>query len=191
MGSASDRSRVLTEVERFQGHFMCLNQELSLIVELLALDGDGRNRIPDLCSDAKVDLQEKAAELDTFRVRYRSDPPEVDAEASVLATTCDPLIAMEIAALDLFVEGLEIAEHVADDDLALVDEALKTARSLYNTCVSFIHSALTYKGQDLDAFAEFCNSDRGTSASREAFDHLANIELPQLRARVMEEHPFN
>jgi len=184
MGDASDRSRVLSEVERLQGHFMYLNEELSLIVELLALEGEGRDRISELCSDAKVDLRKKGEDLDNFREKYLSNPPKADGDALVLASTCAPLIAMEIAALDLFVEALAVAEHVEVDDLPFVDEALRTARSVYNTHVSFVQSALTFQGQDLVAFAEFCNSDPGTSASREAFDQLTNIDLPRFRARV-------
>jgi len=184
MGDASDRSRVLSEVERLQGHFMYLNEELSLIVELLALEGEGRDRVPELCSDAKVDLRKKGEDLDNFREKYLSDSPKADGDALVLASTCAPLIAMEIAALDLFVEALAVAEHVEVDDLPFVDEALRTARSVYNTHVSFVQSALTFQGQDLVAFAEFCNSDPGTSASREAFDQLTNIDLPRFRARV-------
>ena len=59
MADGSDRSAVLTEVERFHGHFMYLNEELNLIAELLALEGDGRKRVPDLCREAKADLRKK------------------------------------------------------------------------------------------------------------------------------------
>ena len=179
---------MLTEVERLQGRLACLNDELSLIVELLALDGDGRNRISDLCCDAKVDIRNKSEDLDRLRETYCSDPSKVDREASALATTCAPLMAMEIAALDLFVETLAIAERVEGEDHDFVKGALQTARSAYNTHVSFVRSALTRQGRDLVTFAQFCHTDPRTSASRDACNQLANNELPQLRARVTEQH---
>ena len=66
MADVADRSAVLTEVERFHGHFMYLNEELSLIAELLAVEGEGRKRIPDLCSEAKADLRKKRQDLDSL-----------------------------------------------------------------------------------------------------------------------------
>ena len=87
MADVADRSAVLTEVERFHGHFMYLNEELSLIAELLAAQGEGRKRIPDLCSEAKADLRKKRQDLDAFRgrlpprraeVRRRGDGPGHD-----------------------------------------------------------------------------------------------------------------
>lgn len=187
MASVSDRSQVLAEVERLQGHFACLNDELSLIVELLALEGDGRRRISDLCGDVKGDLRQKTEDLVCFCDVYRPDTPKIDAEASVLAMTCAPLIAMEIAALDLFVDTLALAEQAKGDDHAFVDEALQTARSVYNTNVSFVYSALILHGKDLAAFADFCNTDPDISASRETFRQLTNIELPEFRATVAEQ----
>ena len=182
----SDRSAVLTEVERFHGHFMYLNEELSLIVELLGLEGEGRKRISDLCREAKVDLRMKAIDLESFREKYRPDSSTVDGEALVLAATCAPLIAMEIAALGLFAEALTVAERIEDDDLEFVDGVLRTARSVYNAHVSFVHSALILQGEDLVAFAESCDTDPGTAASRDAFNALLHAEFPQFKAKVME-----
>ena len=185
MSTVSDRSAVLTEVERFHGHFIYLNEELSLIVELLALEGESRDRISGLCTEAKVDLKGKEGDLKHFRDRYGPDSPQVDREASVLAATCAPFIAMEIAALGLFADALTVAEHAADDDRDFVDGVLKTARSVYNSHVSFVHSALMFQGRELAAFAESYDSDPGTSASREEFNILLHSEFPRFKARVM------
>ena len=185
MAVGSDRSAVLTEVERFHGHFMYLNEELTLIAELLAVDGEGRKRIPDLCNEAKADLRRKTEDLESLRDCCRPDSPKFDGDALVLATTCVELLAMEIAALDLFVEALTVAEHAADDDLLVVDGVLKTARSVYNSHVSFVHSALIFQGDDLVAFAESYDTDPDITASREAFDVLTSTEFPQFKASVM------
>ena len=185
MAEVSDRSAVLTEVERFHGHFMYLNEELTLIAELLAAEGEGRKRVPDLCSEAKADLRKTREDLDVFRDGCRPDAPKFDGEALVLATTCAELIAMEIAALDLFVEALTVAEHVDDEQIAFVDGVLRTARSVYNSHVSFVHLALIVQGQDLVAFAKAYGTDPAISASREAFDKLTTTEFPQFRASVM------
>jgi len=185
MAEVSDRAAVLCEVERFHGHFMYLNEELSLIAELLAVEGEGRKRIPDLCSEAKADLRKKQADLEVFRDGCRPDAPRVDGDALVLATTCADSIAMEIAALDLFVEALTVAEHVDDEQLGFVDGVLRTARSVYNSHVSFVHSALIFEGQELVAFAESYDTDPVMTASRVAFDTLATTEFPQFRDEVM------
>jgi hypothetical protein len=146
----------------------------------------GRRRIPDLCSEAKADLRVKAQDLESFRQRCRPDAPTFDGEALVLATTCAHLLAMEIAALDLFVEALTLAEHVGDDDLEFVDGVLRTARSVYNSHVSLVHSALIFQGPDLVAFAESYGTDPELAASRAAFDSLSTTEFPQFRASVMQ-----
>ena len=67
MADVIDRAAVLTEVERFHGHFMYLNEELNLIRELLAVEGASRQRIPGLCSGVKDDLRKKTEDLDSFR----------------------------------------------------------------------------------------------------------------------------
>lgn len=186
MSTVSDRAAVLTEVERFHGHFMYLNEELSLILELLAVEGEGRLRIPELCREVSADLRSKARDLEYFREKYHHDASTFDAEALVLAATCAPLIAMELAALGLFAEAATIAGYVEDDDLGFVDEVLRTSRSVYNTHVSYVHSALILPEPDLVAFAEFYDTDPGTTASRAAFDTLRNEEFPRFKARVTE-----
>jgi hypothetical protein len=190
MPTVSDRSVVLTEVECFHGHFMSLNGELSMIVELLAREGEGRKRISDLCGEAKVDLRMKAGDLENFREKYRPGSLKFDGEALVLAATCAPLIAMEIAALGLFAEALAVAEHVQDDELEFVDGVLRTARSVYNSHVSFVHSALIFHGPQLVAFAESYNADPSAIATREAFNKLVDAEFPRFRAKVMS-RPFD
>jgi len=185
MPNVADRSAVLTEVERFHGHFLYLNEELNLIVELLALEGEGRMRISDLCNEARTDLREKAGDLESFRERYCVDSSEFDGEAVELAATCVPHIASEIAALDLLAEALAVAEHVTDDDLGFVDGVLRTARYVYNSHVSFVHSALTFQGQDLIAFAESYDADPTATASSQAFNSLRNAEFPQFVEQLM------
>jgi len=185
MADGSDRSAVLTEVERFHGHFMYLNEELNLIAELLALEGEGRKRVPDLCREAKADLRKKRRDLEVFRDGCRPDAPRFGGEALVLATTCAELIAMEIAALDLFVEALTVADQVDDEQLGFVDGVLRTARSVYNSHVSFVQSALIVHGADLVAFAESYGTDPGIIASRAAFASLSTTEFPEFRASIM------
>jgi hypothetical protein len=186
MADVIDRAAVLTEVERFHGHFMYLNEELNLIRELLAVEGASRKRIPEMCSGVKADLRKKTEDLDSFCARCHTGPPRFEGDALVLAETCAPLIAMEIAALDLFVEALTVAEQVGGEDLGFVDEVLGTARSVYNAHVSFVHSALIFQDQELVAFAASYDTDPGIAASREAFDTLTNTEFPQCRAAVRE-----
>ena len=186
MPDVSGRSAVVAEVERFQGHLLYLNEELTLITELLAVEGEGRKRIPELCTDAKGDLRMRAEDLGSFRERYHPDARAIDNEALVLAATCAPPLAMEISALDLFVDALTVADRVRGDDVEFVDGVLRTARSVYNSQVSFVHSALILQGQDLLAYTESYGSDPGTVASREAFTALADREFPQFRTRVLE-----
>ena len=92
---------------------------------------------------------------------------------------------MEIAALDLFVEALTVADQVDDEQLGFVDGVLRTARSVYNSHVSFLQSALIVHGADLVAFAESYGTDPGIIAARAAFDSLSTTEFPEFRASVM------
>ena len=78
-------------------------------------------------------------------------------------------------------EALTVAEQVGDGDLRFVDEVLRTARSVYNAHVSFVHSALIFQDQELVAFAASYDTDPGIVASREAFDTLTNSEFPNSR----------
>jgi hypothetical protein len=184
MAKMSERDAVLTEVERFHGHFLYLNEELHLIAELLAVDGEGRKRVPDLCREARADLRRQEEDLEAFRESCRPDSPTFSGEALTLAATCAPLLATEIAALGLLVEALTVAEQVEDDDLRYVDGVLRTARSVYNSHVSLVHSALIFEGQDLVAFAESYETDPGITASRQAFDTLTTTDFPEFRATV-------
>jgi len=186
MPKVADRSAVLTEVERFHGHFLFLNEELNLIVGLLSLEGEGRMRISALCDEARSDLREKAGDLERFREKYCADSTEIDGDAVELAETCVPHIATEIAALDLLAEALAIAENVTDDDLGFVDGVVRTARYVYNSHVAFVHSALTFQGQDLIAFAESYDRDPNAAASGQAFNALRTAEFPQFVERLMD-----
>ena len=93
-------------------------------------------------------------------------------------------IGRAVAALGLLVEALTVAEQVEDDDLRYVDGVLRTARSVYNSHVSLVHSALIFEGQDLVAFAESYETDPGITASRQAFDTLTTTDFPEFRATV-------
>jgi hypothetical protein len=196
------RSAVASEVERFHGSLLSLNGELSLIVQLLALGVEGRERIPELCSSASVDIRVKAEALGEFREKYVRHDDKVDADAALLARACARLVSVEIDALALFAEALIVAgqvelsvdEHVElsnansveNDDLCYLSSVLRTARTVYNSHVSFVHSALIYQGPDLVAFTEHYDTDSDTAASIEAFDRLKNTEFPRFRARIME-----
>lgn len=86
--------------------------------------------------------------------------------------------------LELLVETLTVAPQVEDDELPYVDRVLRTPRSVYNSHVSLIHSALNSEERDLVAFAETYDTDPGITASREAFDTLTKTDFPELRAAV-------
>ena len=133
-----------------------------------------------------ADLRSKARDLESFREKYHHEASTFDAEALLLAATCAPLIAMELATLGLFAEAATLAGCVEDDDLGYVHEVLRTSRSVYNNHVAFVHSALILPEPELVAFAEFYDTDPGTTASRAAFDALRNEEFPRFKARVTE-----
>ena len=136
-----------------------VGNQLEVLVNLLAREGEEREQIPDAYTHARSDLKAPALGVERMRDAYSPSAQRFHPEVVLRGSMCSGLIGMQVVALDLAINAVSVAPVVVGPDVEYVQNLLSTSWSVYETHQSMIASALRAPAAQLVTISNLYTSD--------------------------------
>src|ERR1035438_283381 len=184
MGRSKQLAEINSAVTKLQRSLSNAFQQITEIRDLLALEGEERQAIPDLNKSTRSELRTSAIQVEQLRDANAPTNPKVRPEVMLMGTTCSAFIGMEVVALNLLLDALSLTGVAEGDDLEYLRSVIINCATVYDSHLSMVESTLRGGPDGALMFSTMYRTNPDTQAATAAFNQMV-ADFPQFRVRVI------